>query len=148
MPSQKTIHESNIIDGLTKAKFDNSKATVHYELDRRDTKESYKPTIHDSGHKDLWTERKKAARLVLDLLEAPDDWKQRCIVTEVRQDLKSLELEFKIGINIPWNTEPFVIGTPKLNDLTYQDIKPLMEEVAKFVTGQKRSQQELDLEAA
>lgn len=145
--STRTIHESDIIDGLTKAKFKIGKISAHYQIDRRDTIERYKPTIEDPGHNDLHVQRREAAKLILHLIDAPEDWKESATVLEMKQDLKTLELTFKVEIHFPWTTKPFIINTPKLNDLTFADVEPLMREVAKFVTGEKRSQQEMFAEA-
>lgn len=142
----KTIQPSTVREHITKARFDTGKITVHWEIDRRDTREVNKPTIHDNGHNDLHTQRHEVAKKVLHLMGCPEEWKNTGRVDVVKRDLDEWTMEFEISVMLEWNSERFVIKTPELNDLTFNDTEKLFAELGEFVTGEKRNQLEMNLE--
>lgn len=141
----KTIQESTVREGVTKAKFEDTKITVHWEVDRRDTREVNKPTIHDAGHNDLRVQRHEVAKKVLHLMGCPEEWKNAARVDVMWRDLNELTMKFEISVMLDWHAERFVIKTPELNDLTFNDTEKLFQELGEFVTGEKRNQLELGL---
>lgn len=143
--SKNVILASTVRENITKAKFDANKITVNWEIDRRDTKEQYNPTIHDCGHTDLRVERHEVAKKVLHLLGCPKEWKNEARVEVVQRDLDDMTLKFEISLLLELSTERFVIKTPALNDLTFNDTEKLFQELGEFVTGNKRNQLELEL---
>lgn len=144
----KSFQESTVRENITKAKFGKNKITVDFEVDRGDTKEEYGPTIHDLGHNDLHVQRKEVAKKVLHLMGCPEEWKESARIEVVTRDLEEYTMTFEISILLDWNTTRFLIKTPEINDLTFNDTEKLFRELGLFVIGEKRQQTELDLVTA
>lgn len=93
----------------------------------------------DGGHLDFQQERESLSNSLEVLLELSEGW----TLTKLKFDLDDLTIKAKMERDIDGYVKPLKLTTPAINDLVLEEIMPLMEEAAKYVTGEKRQQSEM-----
>lgn len=144
----KTIHESNIEP--TKIQFKKDSLKIDYLLQARDIPEAYTMECTASPHPDLIIEREGIkARLIeiLDLPEMPEEeawqWKDRIYLTKIEWDPDKAQLKFDYAFKSPAFAQPVKCKTDWSNDFVIEDVQPFLDEVAAYITGQKRAQSDM-----
>ena len=147
-PIMKQLHASKIADGITKIQFNDSvknpyiKVWYYYPDSGAEGELSFKHS--DKGHKDLQDVRESLAESICHLMELKNDW----TLTKLKFDWNDYEVKASLERHPEAYPTPLKLKTPKINDMVLDELLPLFEEAAKYVTGEKRQQQEMFAEAS